>query len=52
MRMAGSASLPSTASGSEGLFHGALAYIGSVALLGVASYLFIIGDVHRLPAEG
>ncbi|WP_206240883.1 MFS transporter [Novosphingobium terrae] len=36
----------------SGSFHGALAYIGTVALLGVASYLFIIGDVHRLPAEG
>lgn len=35
----------------SGSFHGALVYIGGVALLGAVSYLFIIGDVHRLPAE-
>lgn len=32
----------------SGTFRGALVYIGCVALLGVISYLFIIGDVRRL----
>jgi len=32
----------------SGSFRGALVYIGTVALLGVVSYAFIIGDVHRI----
>ncbi|QYE36400.1 MFS transporter [Polymorphobacter sp. PAMC 29334] len=31
-----------------GSFYGALAYIGAVALLGAGSYIFIVGDVHRV----
>ena len=31
-----------------GSFYGALAYIGTLALVGAASYIFIVGDVHRV----
>ena len=31
-----------------GSFYGALAYIGTLALVGAASYVFIVGDVHRV----
>jgi hypothetical protein len=31
-----------------GSFVGALAYIASVGLLGVISYIFILGDVRRI----
>jgi ACS family D-galactonate transporter-like MFS transporter len=34
-----------------GSFYGALAYIGTLALIGAASYIFIVGDVHRLEME-
>ena len=40
--------------GSTGSFFGGLAYIAVVALIGVFSYVFIVGDVHRIeltPAE-
>jgi len=32
-----------------GSFYGGLAFIAAVALLGVLSYLFVLGDVRRLP---
>jgi ACS family D-galactonate transporter-like MFS transporter len=35
----------------SGSFHGALAYIGAVALVGAASYIFIIGPVERLTLD-
>ena len=31
-----------------GSFHGALVYVGIVALLGACSYIFLLGDVRRL----
>ena len=31
-----------------GSFFGGLAYIAVLALLGVFSYVFIVGDVHRI----
>jgi MFS transporter, ACS family, D-galactonate transporter len=34
--------------GSTGSFFGALAYIGVVAGIGALSYIFIVGDVHRV----
>jgi len=34
--------------GATGSFFGGLAYIAVVALLGVVSYVFIVGDVHRI----
>ena len=34
-----------------GSFYGALAYIGTLALVGAASYIFIVGDVHRVEIE-
>ncbi|MDB5671392.1 MAG: transporter, family, D-galactonate transporter [Alphaproteobacteria bacterium] len=34
-----------------GSFYGALAFIGILALLGAVSYIFIVGDVHRLEME-
>ena len=34
-----------------GSFYGALAFIGVLALVGAASYIFIVGDVHRLEME-
>ena len=34
--------------GSTGSFFGGLAYIAVVALIGVFSYVFIVGDVHRI----
>ncbi len=34
-----------------GSFAGALAFIGCVALIGVFSYVFVLGDIHRLEIE-
>jgi ACS family D-galactonate transporter-like MFS transporter len=34
--------------GGTGSFGGALSFIAALALLGVASYLFVLGSVHRL----
>jgi ACS family D-galactonate transporter-like MFS transporter len=34
-----------------GNFYGALAYIAVVALIGAASYIFVVGDVHRVEIE-
>lgn len=34
--------------GATGSFFGALAYIGVVAVIGALSYIFIVGDVHRV----
>jgi ACS family D-galactonate transporter-like MFS transporter len=34
--------------GATGSFFGGLAYIAVVALIGVFSYIFIVGDVHRI----
>ena len=34
--------------GSTGSFFGALAYIAVVAVIGALSYIFIVGDVHRV----
>jgi ACS family D-galactonate transporter-like MFS transporter len=34
--------------GLTGSFHHALAYVGAVALVGAASYIFILGDVKRI----
>ena len=34
-----------------GSFYGALAFIGVLALVGAASYIFIVGDVHRVEIE-
>ena len=34
-----------------GSFYGALAYIGVLALIGAASYVFIVGDVYRIEVE-
>jgi ACS family D-galactonate transporter-like MFS transporter len=34
-----------------GSFYGALAFIGVLALIGAASYIFIIGDVHRVEID-
>ena len=34
-----------------GSFNGALAYIGTVGLLGAACYLFVVGDVRRLSLD-
>ncbi len=34
-----------------GSFYGALAYIGVLALIGAAAYVFIVGDVHRVEIE-
>ena len=31
-----------------GSFHGALVYIGALALVGAVSYIFVVGDVRRL----
>ena len=31
-----------------GSFHGALVYIGVLALVGAVSYIFVVGDVRRL----
>jgi len=35
-----------------GSFVWALAFVGAIALLGACSYIFILGDVHRLEVEG
>jgi ACS family D-galactonate transporter-like MFS transporter len=35
-----------------GSFVGALVFIGIVALVGALSYIFLVGDVHRLEIEG
>lgn len=37
--------------GATGSFYGALAYIGVLALVGAAAYIFIVGDVHRVEIE-
>jgi ACS family D-galactonate transporter-like MFS transporter len=37
--------------GATGSFYGALAFIGVLALIGAASYIFIIGDVHRVEID-
>jgi ACS family D-galactonate transporter-like MFS transporter len=37
--------------GATGSFYGALAFIGVLALVGAASYIFIVGDVHRVEIE-
>lgn len=37
--------------GATGSFYGALAYIGVLALVGAAAYIFIVGDVHRVQIE-
>jgi ACS family D-galactonate transporter-like MFS transporter len=37
--------------GATGSFYGALAFIGALALIGAASYIFIVGDVHRVEIE-
>ena len=34
--------------GQTGSFYGALAYIGVLALVGAASYVFVLGDVKRI----
>lgn len=34
--------------GLTGSFHYALAYVGAVALIGAASYIFVLGDVKRI----
>ena len=34
--------------GQTGSFYGALAFIGVLALIGAASYVFVIGDVKRI----
>ncbi|MMZ70893.1 putative glucarate transporter [compost metagenome] len=34
--------------GTTGSFNGALVYVGIHALLAVASYLFIVGDIKRI----
>jgi ACS family D-galactonate transporter-like MFS transporter len=34
-----------------GSFYGALAFIGILALIGAAAYIFIVGDVHRVEIE-
>jgi ACS family D-galactonate transporter-like MFS transporter len=34
--------------GMTGSFFGGLAYIAVVALIGVVSYVFIVGDVYRI----
>jgi len=34
--------------GQTGSFYGALAFIGTLALIGAASYVFVIGDVKRI----
>lgn len=34
--------------GSTGSFHGALAYIGALGLIGAAAYIFIVGEVRRV----
>ena len=34
-----------------GSFHGAINYIGAVALIGIASYVFVIGPVQRLTLD-
>ena len=34
--------------GLTGSFHFALAYVGAVALIGAASYIFVLGDVKRI----
>jgi ACS family D-galactonate transporter-like MFS transporter len=36
---------------STGSFFYALAYVGAAALLGALSYIFIVGDVHRVDIE-
>jgi ACS family D-galactonate transporter-like MFS transporter len=38
--------------GATGSFYGALAFIGVLALVGAAAYIFIVGDVHRIEMEG
>jgi ACS family D-galactonate transporter-like MFS transporter len=37
--------------GATGSFFYALAYVGAVALLGAFSYIFILGDVHRIEID-
>lgn len=34
-----------------GSFYGALAFIGILALIGAAAYIFVVGDVHRIEIE-
>jgi ACS family D-galactonate transporter-like MFS transporter len=34
--------------GASGSFYGALVFIGTLALIGAAAYIFVIGDVHRV----
>ena len=34
-----------------GSFYGALAFIGLLALVGAAAYIFIVGDVRRIEIE-
>jgi ACS family D-galactonate transporter-like MFS transporter len=35
-----------------GSFVDALAFVGAMALLGAVSYIFILGDVHRIEIAG
>lgn len=35
-----------------GSFYGALAFVGVLALVGAAAYIFIVGDVHRVEIDG
>jgi ACS family D-galactonate transporter-like MFS transporter len=37
--------------GNTGSFVGGLAYVGSMAVLGVVAYLFILGEVHQLEID-
>jgi len=37
--------------GATGSFYGALAYIGIVALIGAAAYIFMVGKVERVEIE-
>lgn len=37
--------------GQTGSFYGALAFIGVLALIGAASYVFVLGDVRRIELE-
>jgi ACS family D-galactonate transporter-like MFS transporter len=36
--------------GATGSFYGALAYIGTLGLIGAAAYVFIVGEVRRVEA--
>jgi MFS transporter, ACS family, D-galactonate transporter len=37
--------------GSTGSFHGALAYVGALGLVGAGAYIFVVGEVRRLSHE-